>query len=70
MASLGREPLRIDILNQLSGITFAQAWRGRVILSVDELKVPFIGRAELDANKRASGRSKDLLDLELLAEFT
>lgn len=31
-----------------------------------EQRAEFLGRAELQANKRAAGRPKDLLDLELL----
>ncbi len=68
MAALGREPLRIDLLNQITGVSFRAAWRGRMTLSIGDLLVPFLGRAELELNKRSTGRAKDALDLELLAE--
>jgi hypothetical protein len=35
---------------------------------VGELIVPFLGREELLANKRAAGRQRDLADLEALGE--
>lgn len=68
MASLGREPLRIDVMTSISGVSFARAWRGRIRQTVDGVRLAFLGRAELLANKRASGRPKDLLDIELLKE--
>jgi hypothetical protein len=68
MATLGREPLRIDLLTSISGLSFAQAWRGRVRVVVDGNEVGFLGRREFIANKKAAGRPKDLLDVALLAE--
>lgn len=68
MATLGREPLRIDVMTSISGVTFQRAWRGRIRSQVGRNKVSFLGKKELLANKRASGRTKDLLDIELLAE--
>src|SRR5258708_5963272 len=68
MAILGREPLRIDILTSITGVTFARAWKGRRRLKLDKQLVGFLGEAELKRNKRAAGRPKDLLDLELLKE--
>jgi hypothetical protein len=63
---LGRKPRRIDILTGISGVTFAQAWRGSVEVTLDAGPVRVIGRKALLANKRASGRTKDLLDVELI----
>ena len=65
---LGLPPRRIDILTQIDGVTFEQAWQGRVGHVVDGLQVPFLGRAELQQNKLAAGRPKDLADLALLDE--
>jgi hypothetical protein len=65
---LGMPPRRIDILTSISGVTFEQAWRGRVTHEAMGLQVPFLGRAELVQNKRASGRKKDLADLDALGE--
>lgn len=61
-------PRRIDILTDVSGVTFEEAWSGRVVHPVDGLPVPFLGREALVRNKRSSGRFKDLGDLESLGE--
>ena len=65
----GLPPNRIDLLTSISGIPeFDAAWRGRVELELRGEVVPFIGRTELIANKRAAGRRKDLADIEALGE--
>jgi hypothetical protein len=63
---IGLPPRRIDILTGVSGVTFDEAWPARVMQRLGAMDVPFIGRAELVRNKRASGRSKDRADLEAL----
>jgi hypothetical protein len=65
---IGVAPRRIDILSDLSGLGFEEAWRGRREVEVEGLKVPFLGRAELIKNKRATGRPKDLLDVQWLEQ--
>lgn len=69
MATLGVEPLRVDIMTSISGVDFATAWRGRLMARLGARRVPVLGRAEFIVNKRASGRAKDLLDLQLLADI-
>ena len=65
----GLPPNRIDFLTSISGVaTFDVAWAGRVEHVVRGRTIPFIGRAELIANKRAAGRRKDLADVEALGE--
>lgn len=68
MATMGREPLRIDVMSSISGVSFSEAWRGRVRVVVGKSEVGFLGLRQFIANKKASGRAKDLLDLALLAE--
>jgi hypothetical protein len=65
---MGLPPRRIVLLTTISGVEFAEAWPGRVTHEVDGLQVPFIGREAFIRNKRASGRAKDLADLESLGE--
>ena len=65
---LGRKPQRIDILTQISGVTFQEAWEGRAELTFAVKPLFVIGREELIRNKRASGREKDLRDVALLEE--
>jgi hypothetical protein len=68
MATLGKPPLRIDVMTSISGVSFHQAWRGRVTATFDGIEVGFLGRAEFVRNKTAAGRPKDLLDIALLQE--
>ena len=63
---LGRKPWRIDVLTKISGVTFARAWGGRVEAEFMPRPLFVIGRRELIANKRASGRDKDLRDVAML----
>jgi hypothetical protein len=68
MVTLGHEPLRIDIMTSITGVPFAEAWRGRTRVSIAGNQVGFLGLAELIKNKTASGRAKDRLDLALIEE--
>jgi hypothetical protein len=66
---IGRVPLRIDVLTSISGVSFRAAWKSRVVIKTAVGEVAVLGLAQLRANKRASGRPKDLLDLALLDEL-
>ena len=61
---IGVPPGRIDILTELTGLTFAEAWPDRVSRAFGDLEVNFIGRDAFIRNKRATGRTKDLADVE------
>jgi hypothetical protein len=63
---IGLPPRRIDILTEVSGIEFEDAWISRVTQTLDGIEVSFLGREALIRNKKASGRTKDLLDIDLL----
>jgi len=63
---IGVPPRRIDLLTELTGLTFADAWSGRLRHRVDDVDVNFIGREAFIANKRATGRARDLSDIEAL----
>ncbi len=63
---LGRAPARIDLLQSIPGVTFAAAWKRRVTFDIEGTAVPFIGIADLVANKRAVGRPRDRLDVRAL----
>jgi hypothetical protein len=68
VVQIGLAPRRIDILTDLTGVAFEDAWTDRVVHSVEGVDVPFLGRRSLIQNKRAVGRLKDLADLEALGE--
>lgn len=63
---IGVPPGRIDILTGLSGLNFQSAWENRVELRIDDLIFFVVGKSDLIANKRATGRPKDLADLDAL----
>jgi hypothetical protein len=63
---IGVPPARIDILTSISGVEFGDAWSRRIEVPIGDLRIGTIGRTDFIANKKASGRPKDLLDLELL----
>jgi hypothetical protein len=65
---MGLPPFRIDVLTAISGCSFEEAWAGRLEQSLDGRPIPFLGLEDLLRNKRAAGRTKDLLDIELLRE--
>jgi len=63
---MGLPPCRIDVLTELSGLTFTQAWPGRIQAAFGPITVNVIGRDAFIANKRATGRARDLGDIESL----
>ena len=63
---MGLPPSRIDVLTEITGVSFGAAWPGRVRAPFGPLEVDVIGRDAFIANKRATGRTKDLGDVESL----
>lgn len=63
---VGLPPLRIDILTKISGVDFEEAWPSRLSHDEEGIPVSVIGRDDLLANKKASGRPKDLSDVRML----
>ena len=66
---LGREPFRVDILTDIPGVTFEEAWSARIHVTLDDVTLPVIGKAHLIENKRAVGRLQDLADAEELEKL-
>ncbi len=66
----GRPPNRIDLHNQIDGVSFGSAWRSRVPVKLKTrsglVRLFYIGLAPLRRNKRACGRARDLDDLQNL----
>jgi len=61
---IGVPPGRVDILTALTGLAFVDAWSGRIRRPFGDVEVDFIGRDAFLRNKRATGRPKDLGDIE------
>lgn len=66
----GLPPNRIDLINEIDGVGFEEAWNGRLEAVMvgprGEIPIPYIGLNALVKNKRAAGRPKDLDDLSYL----
>lgn len=63
---MGNPPIRIEILTTASGVDFKSCYQRRITETIDDVQIDFIGLKDLKTNKQASGRHKDLDDLENL----
>jgi len=63
---LGLPPVRLKIMTDISGVTFDACYARRNRVTVDGIKINLIALKDLLSNKLASGRHKDLDDLEHL----
>jgi len=74
IVQFGVPPHRIDLVNRIDGVSFDEAWEGRVRVRLVGLSrritLHYIGVEALIANKRAIGRHKDLEDLRYLTGRT
>jgi len=61
---IGIAPVRIDILTEITGVEFVEAWKNRVPTTFFGVPVQFISKVDLEKNKRALGRASDLEDPE------
>ena len=66
ITQLGFPPLRIDILNDLHGVAFEEAWNNRKIVNFENVPVNFIGYSDLIKVKQKAGRPQDLADIHKL----
>jgi hypothetical protein len=68
----GVPPNRIDLINQISGVTFREAWENKSRDSIEsgekEIPIYLIGLKQLIKNKEAIARPKDMEDLKYLRE--
>jgi hypothetical protein len=67
---MGRAPSRIDFLFTIPGISFRESWRRRVEVELDGVRVHVIGKDDLIANKRATGRPQDRRDVRAMEGTT
>ena len=63
---MGISPMRLEILNQISGVEFEDCFNNRIIEEIENVPINIIGLEDLKKNKAASGRPKDLTDLQYL----
>jgi predicted nucleotidyltransferase len=64
---MGLPPMRIEVMNQIDGVEFDACDSRKIVAMLDGIRINLIGREDLRVNKKASGRYKDLDDLEHLS---
>lgn len=63
---LGRQPNRVDLITEIDGVTFDEAWSTKISSKLDGIPVYFISKEMLVKNKRSTKRLKDKADVEAL----
>ena len=63
---IGVAPLRVDLLTEIDGVAFEIAWPRRISAKLGGLEAPVLAREDLLTNKRSTGRTQDLADVEQL----
>ncbi|MDT4954613.1 MAG: hypothetical protein QOJ02_2751 [Acidobacteriota bacterium] len=66
MIRMGVPPLRLEVITSISGVRFEECYAERVPVMVGDVEASLISLRHLKINKKASGRFKDLNDLENL----
>jgi len=67
---IGVEPIRIDVITAIDGVTFPEAWEQRVCARFADQEAAVLSREHLLVNKRAAGREQDLLDVKWLEKIS
>ena len=67
--SIGVEPRKIEVLTKVSGLHFEESFKNCNWLVFEKFKVPYIDFEDLIKNKKATGRLKDLTDIEQLSKI-
>lgn len=65
---MGVEPVRIEVMTSISGVEFEECYRERLETTLNGVPVSLINLRDLKINTEASGRLKDLADLEQLSK--
>lgn len=63
---MGFPPMRLEISTSISGVEFDECYNARIVDQMDGVEVSLIDLEHLKKNKKASGRTKDIGDLENL----
>lgn len=66
---LGYSPVRIDLITVLDGLSSDEIWAGRKEGAFGKHSIFYLGKEAFIKNKRATGRHKDLADIEALEEL-
>ncbi len=63
---MGLPPMRLEITTSISGVEFDECFQARIVDELDGVEVNLIDSKNLKKNKMASGRAKDIADVEKL----
>ncbi len=63
---IGLPPRRIDLISRIDGVSFADAWKSRILIKRSDITIPVISIEALKKNKLSTGREKDRLDVKLI----
>ncbi|HLP60209.1 MAG TPA: DUF6036 family nucleotidyltransferase [Candidatus Deferrimicrobium sp.] len=63
---MGRSPIQIDIINEASGIDIGECYARRKVITVEGTDISLISKNDLIKNKKASGRNRDIADVDNL----
>jgi len=69
IVEIGREPMKIQVLTGIDGVTFDQCYQYRIYFKEVGLNIPVIGFDQLLKNKSATARGKDKIDVEELRKI-
>lgn len=58
--------LRVDILTHVKGLIFREAWKNKVVLSLEDITIPSLCLDDLIKSKKAAGRPRDIEDIKIL----
>jgi predicted nucleotidyltransferase len=70
LVEIGVEPVKVQLMNFADGIVFDEAFERKMVIKVDDIEISTIGKEDLIANKLASGRHKDLDDVEMIERLS
>jgi hypothetical protein len=66
--SIGHEPYKTDFLTKVSGVTYEEADKEKIIFEHEGISVPFINLNHLVLTKIGTGRGQDQIDIEKLQQ--
>ena len=68
VVGMGMPPYKIEVITSIDGVKFEECYSKKQIIEIDGIPINFISLEDLKKNKAASGRFKDLNDLEHLMD--
>ncbi len=70
LVEIGVEPVKVQLMNFADGVVFDEVFERRTTIEIEEIAISTIAKEDLIANKLASGRHKDLDDVEMIERLS